>query len=90
VGLKINFIQQKSPISKSVWIDAKRVTNSVGFKPQLNKVASGGCLDFSKGIFRASSKKIGRAQIRQGAFDSNKSEVEHICLSNALENGQLR
>jgi ribosome-binding factor A len=30
--------------------------------------ASGGCLDFSKGIFRACSKK-NRAQIRQGAFD---------------------
>jgi hypothetical protein len=29
-----------------------------GFKPRLNKVkASGGCHDFSKEIFRASSKK---------------------------------
>jgi len=35
--------------------------NSVGYKPLLNKVkASGGCLRFSKVVFRASSKKSGR------------------------------
>ncbi|GIN90333.1 hypothetical protein J6TS1_00270 [Siminovitchia terrae] len=40
-----------------------------GVKPPLNKVkASGGCLIFSKEIYRAKLDKIW-AQIRQGAFD---------------------
>lgn len=48
---------------------ASRVLNSVKLIASLNKVkASGGCHDFLKVTFRASSKK-NRAQIRQGAFD---------------------
>ncbi|GIN96813.1 hypothetical protein J6TS1_26830 [Siminovitchia terrae] len=52
-----------------------------GFKPRLNKVkASGGCHRFLEEIYRAELDKIW-AQIRQGAFDSEKNAGRRFFFS---------
>jgi hypothetical protein len=49
-------------------MNAKRLTNSVGFKPQLNKVKPPARHEFLKGNFSSKLEK-NRAQTRRGEFD---------------------